>query len=76
MAPGTHWFGYTGSTPTAIVDVFDAAFAPTSGDKVVSQTGGFAIFNGTSWEGTLTTLVPGKGYVYVSRATGNKTVTF
>ena len=76
LAPGTHWFGYTGSTPTAIVDVFDAAFAPTSGDKVISQTEGFAIFNGTSWEGALTTLVPGKGYVYVSRATGNKTVIF
>ena len=76
LEPGTHWFGYTGSASTAVADVFDAAFAPTSGDKVVSQTGGFAIFNGTSWEGTLTTLVPGKGYVYVSRATETKTVIF
>ena len=73
LEPGTHWFGYTGSASTAVASVF---VSPTPGDKVVSQTEGFAIFNGTSWEGTLTTLVPGKGYVYVSRAQAPMTVTF
>ena len=76
LAPGSHWFGYTGDAATAIADVFGTAFGPAEGDKVVSQTGGFAIFNGTAWEGTLTTLQPGMGYVYVSQAQTTKTVTF
>lgn len=73
LAHGAHWFGFTGSAPTAVGTVFGTAFGPVAGDKVVSQNGGFAIYNGTAWQGTLTTLLPGFGYVYV--ATENKTLT-
>ena len=76
LAPGVHWFGYTGSASTNVDSVFDVVFNPTLNDKVISQNEGFAIFNGISWEGTLTTLIPGKGYIYVSRATETKTVLF
>ena len=76
LAPGLHWFGYSGSDVTPLSEVFNATFSPTTGDKVVSQDDGFAIFNGTSWEGTLTTLHPGQGYVYVSRAQNSKTALF
>jgi len=63
---GTNWIGYTGVQNTAI----SAALAtygimPQNGDKIISQDGGFAIFNGTTWEGTLTQLTQGQGYVYV-----------
>ena len=73
---GPNWFGYTGNEPVAIATVFDSTFGPTAGDKIISQDGGFAIYNGTAWEGTLTTLQPGHGYVYVSNASGTKTVVF
>ena len=61
-----NWIGYTGGT----TDDISAALAsygitPNIGDKIISQDGGFAIYNGTTWEGTLTTLESGKGYVYV-----------
>ena len=61
-----NWIGYTGGT----TDDISAALAsygitPNIGDKIISQDNGFAIYNGTSWEGTLTSLVQGKGYVYV-----------
>ena len=61
-----NWIGYTGGT----TDDISAALAsygitPNIGDKIISQDNGFAIFNGTSWEGTLTSLVQGNGYVYV-----------
>ena len=49
-------------------------FEPEVGDKVVSQDQGFAIYDGEHWVGTLTTLVPGKGYVYVSQASETKTL--
>ncbi len=72
LAPGAHWFGFIGSE-TSVTAAF-ADFEPVAGDKVISQNDGFAIFNGTEWVGTLATLVPGKGYVYVSNAEVSKTL--
>lgn len=74
IAPGYNWFGYSHSESVSISELFDAGFNPTTGDKIVSQNDGFAIFNGTTWEGTLSTLQPGEGYVYVSQATETKTL--
>ena len=71
---GLTWFGYT-SAPRPIAQAL-SGFQPANGDKIISQDGGFAIYNGTAWEGTLTTLQPGHGYVYVSNASGTKTVVF
>ena len=64
LAPGANWFGSicVEEKPIAAAISVEA----TAGDKIVSQNGGFAIYNGTVWEGTLTTLQPGCGYVYVT----------
>lgn len=70
---GPNWLGYIGSEK-AVGEVFDENFGPRGGDKVISQDGGFAIFNGDAWEGTLQTLVPGHGYVYVSNSATSKTL--
>ncbi len=73
LAPGAHWFGFIG-TETSVTVAF-ADFGPVDGDKVISQDGGFAIYTASDgWVGTLTNLVPGKGYVYVSNATETKTL--
>ena len=72
LAKGAHWFGFIGAESSVTAAFAD--FGPAEGDKVISQNGGFAIFNGTAWEGTLTTLVPGQGYVYVSTANEAKTL--
>ena len=63
---GYNWFGCTVET-----DIDDLSITPIAGDKIVSQDEGFAIFNGTSWEGTLSTLESGKGYVYIRMVSGN-----
>ena len=73
IAHGCNWFGYPG---TESLSLDDLNISPTTGDKVVSQDGGFAVYNGTAWKGTLTSLQPGKGYVYVSAASLNKTMSF
>ena len=62
---GINWIGYTGAPELTIVEALGSSVAPALGDKIISQDNGFAIYNGTSWEGTLTSLVQGKGYVYV-----------
>ena len=61
---GINWIGYTGASNLSISEAL-GSITPNNGDKIISQNQGFAIFNGTSWEGSLTTLVPGKGYIYI-----------
>ena len=72
--PGATWFGYIGEA-APITQALNG-FPPAEDDKIVSQDGGYAIYNGTVWEGTLTTLEPGKGYVYISTAAWSKTIEF
>ena len=67
-----NWIGYTGGTATDIsATLASYGITPNIGDKIISQDEGFAFYNGTTWEGTLTTLVPGKGYVYYRNSSGN-----
>ena len=73
ITQGCNWFGFTGTEPLSLTAL---GINPATGDKVVSQDGGFAIYNGNAWVGTLTSLQPGKGYVYISVATQSKTLTF
>ena len=72
--PGATWFGYIG-VEAPITQALNG-FPPSVDDKIISQDGGFAVYNGTAWEGTLTSLEPGKGYVYVSTAAWSKTIVF
>ena len=66
VLPGYNWFGYTGSRPTAVAQALGSGFTPIEGDQIIAQNGASAIYENGAWTGTLTTLVPGKGYVYVS----------
>jgi len=68
-----NWFGCIGTESLLLTNL---NFSPAPGDKIISQDGGFAIYNGSTWSGTLTSLQPGKGYVYISVATQSKTLTF
>lgn len=63
---GWNWIGY----PLDQTMTLDEAFAPTEAeteDYVIGQNG-FAIFDGESWTGELTTLSPGQGYMYYSKS--------
>lgn len=73
ITQGCNWFGFTDTEPLSLTAL---GINPATGDKVVSQDAGFAIYNGSTWVGTLTSLQPGKGYVYISVATQSKTLTF
>lgn len=75
IAPNANWIGYTGTT-ASIATALGSNFTPANGDKIISQDGGFAIYNGTSWQGTLTQLTHGQGYVYFSKDTETKPLSF
>ncbi len=73
LLSGYNWFGYPGLQPLAIADL---GITPAEGDKIDSQDEGYAIYENGTWKGTLATLQPGRGYVYLSNATGSKTLVF
>ena len=73
ILPGYNWFGYTGRGGLTIAEAL-GDFEPAQGDQIIGQEGTATYNNG--WSGTLTSLVPGKGYVYHSTTNEIKTMTF
>lgn len=70
IEPGVNWFGFMGAQPTVISDAI--SITASVGDKIISQNEGFAIFTSDGWQGTLSQLKPGYGYLYTSSE--NKTL--
>ena len=71
---GNNWIGFYGSEPMNINQAL-SNFTPTQGDKIMYNNK-YATYNGSSWVGNLTQLVPGNGYIYKSNATGTQTLVF
>ena len=71
---GATWIGFLSGESMTVTAAF-AGLNPENGDVVKGKMGN-ATFNGTSWIGGLTTLEPGQGYIYLSKATSDKTFTF
>ena len=85
VAPGYNWIGYPGAgdAPVAIATAISGTnFIPTVGDKFIDENGNEAICTAVSgtenstWEGDLTHLQHGHGYVYYNSTNTTKTITF
>ena len=78
IAPGVNWIAFPLGQSMSITDAF-AGF-PTNGDVVKAKGGGQATWNSNAnrWIGGIANvpLQPGQGYIYNSKATGNRTFTF
>ena len=62
IVEGANWIGIGGTESVALVDL---DLTPAEGDKIISQDEGFAIYENGLWQGTLTQLHPGHGYIYL-----------
>ncbi len=73
---GVNWIAFPLSQSMTVTDAF-AGF-PANQDNIKSNGGGQATWNSNAglWVGGLTILEPGKGYIYNSKATENKTFVF
>ena len=68
LLPGYTWFGYAGAQPPDIATALGSlGVTPASGDTITDKDGHTATYNGSRWSGTLTTLQPGHGYVYLKQ---------
>ena len=75
IVPNNNWISFPLSEPTAVSTAF-SGFDATNNDRVTAKDGTFAIHMNGNWLGNLQTLQPGKGYIYSSKATESKTLTF
>ena len=73
LSNGTNWIAFPLGESMTIYDAF-AGFA-VNGDKVKSRSNNTQ-YQGGSWRGLLTTLVPGQGYMYISNSQETRTFTF
>lgn len=66
LVPGWNWLGYPVSKPMELTEAL-SDLEPRDGDLIKSLNS-FSSFEASEgrWQGTLTTLEPGKGYVYLS----------
>lgn len=75
---GWNWIGYPSGSSASLEDAF-AGFSPENED-VIKGANSFAQFYDiegfTFWDGGLTTLYPGQGYMYKSNSTNTKYLTF
>lgn len=74
ILPGYNWFGYTGLANLTLAHALDN-FTPNENDQIIGQEG-TATFSNGQWSGTLSSLEPGKGYIYYSTSSNTKTIRF
>ena len=72
---GANWIGFTPSTSMTLTEAFQG-LNPVAGDVVKSKDYSAVYKNGRWVSNSLQTLEPGKGYVYQSKATEEKTFTY
>ena len=71
---GWNWLPYT-PLSTMVVDEALAGVQPKEGDIIKSQTG-VSVYDIYGWEGTLTALEPGHGYLYYSTDSTTKSFSY
>ena len=72
---GANWIGFIGSEEMSLDEAF-INFTPTNLDCIKTPVGMATYYQGRGWRGSLSTLVPGQGYIYKSKATTPQTFTF
>ena len=72
--PGNNWIGFIGSQNMSLSQAL-SNYTPTQGDKIMYNNR-YATYNGSSWIGNLTQIVPGNGYIYMSNASETQTLYF
>ena len=75
LKPGWNWISYPiEKTQTLTRSLKD--FTPKDGDYFKSQTGYATYYEGYGWDGSLLSLEPGQGYMYMNNDTVEKTLTY
>ena len=72
---GSNWIGFVGTEGLSLDEAL-SNLTPNNLDNIKLRNSTATYFQGMGWRGNLTTLEPGKGYIYNSKSTTQKTFTF
>ncbi len=72
LNPGVNWIGFVGNESLPINEAL-SDLSPANLDNIKSDKGSATYYQGLGWRGSISTLIPGKGYIYKSNATTSKT---
>ena len=72
---GVNWVGFIGTEVTSLDQAF-TEFTPANLDVVKTAHGTAVYYRNKGWRGTVSTLSPGQGYLYKSKASGKRTFTY
>ena len=75
LKPGANWIGFVGYESMPLDEAL-INLTPSNLDNIKSNHGSATYYQGKGWKGNISTLEPGRGYIYKSRASVNKTFTF
>lgn len=73
------WIGFPSNQSMSVATAM-SGFTPEANDQIKSKNNGYTTYvvygSNAVWYGTLNTLVPGQGYMYLSKSGEQKTLTF
>jgi predicted deacylase len=72
---GSNWIGFVGTEGLSLDEAL-SNLTPNNLDNIKLLNSTATYYQGVGWGGSLTTLAPGKGYIYNSKASTPKTFTF
>ena len=75
LSTGWTWISYLNSNGMSLEQAL-AGLTPSNGDLIKSQNGFSAYNSATGWNGSMTTLEPGQGYLYLNQGTAANTLTY
>ena len=75
LVPGINWIGFIGTESMSLSDAF-VNLTPTNMDYIQTKNGVATYYQGIGWRGSISSLNPGEGFIYKSKATTNKTFTY
>lgn len=79
ISNGWNWIGFPSMQSMSVTNAM-AGFIPEANDQIKSKNNGFTTYvvygSGAMWFGTLNTLEPGQGYMYLSNSSSPKTLLY
>jgi len=75
LQPGWNWISYPNNNEMPLTGAI-SGFTPSDGDCFKSQTSVALYYEGYGWDGSLTTLQPGCGYMYKNSTSSAKTLVY
>jgi hypothetical protein len=75
LNPGVNWIGFVGTEGLSLDEAL-SNLTPNNLDNIKLLNATATYYQGVGWRGSLTTLEPGKGYIYNSKATTPKTFNY